>query len=165
MSFMKSSYFLTILAGFVLSSAPSQAACYSKDQAEADQGIRIHSELMVIGLNCQHMGMRQGENLYMTYRNFTNQYNELFAGYEETLLQFYKQRGDAKPLDSLNTLRTLYANKISKDAAGMRPDIFCSNYAPRISKAAVMSRDELKSWAATIFPTHPVSYPLCDAAG
>ena len=32
--------------------------CYSAAEAEADQGIRIHSELMVIGLNCQVIGKR-----------------------------------------------------------------------------------------------------------
>lgn len=150
---------------FFLTAPAAFAACYSKAEAEADQGIRIHSELMVIGLNCQHMGMRHGENLYMTYRTFTSKYADLFAGYEQTLLDFYKARGDVKPVSSLNDLRTVYANKISKDAASMRPDIFCSTYAPRISKAAVMNREEIKAWAATIFPSHPVSYPLCASGG
>ena len=35
-------------------------ACYSRKEAEAEQGIRIHSELMVIGLNCAHMADANG---------------------------------------------------------------------------------------------------------
>ena len=46
----------------------------------------------------------------------------------------------------------------------MRPDIFCSRYAPRVKKAAVMKEDEIKKWAATMYPGHPVSYPICKAA-
>ena len=36
---------------------PAEAGrqCYTHEEAEAEQGIRIHSELMVIALNCQHM--------------------------------------------------------------------------------------------------------------
>ena len=31
------------------------SACYTKDEAIAEQAVRIHSELMVIGLNRHHM--------------------------------------------------------------------------------------------------------------
>lgn len=135
--------------------------CYSPVEAEADQGIRIHSELMVIGLNCQHMGMRHGDDLYGTYRSFTNKNADLFARYEEILIHFFGKNGDAKPEASLNELRTQYANKISKDAAGMRPDIFCATYAPRVFKASEMDRKAFRTWAATIYPNHPVTYPVC----
>ena len=37
---------------FIFSSQSVFASCYSSKEAEAEQGIRIHSELMVIGLNC-----------------------------------------------------------------------------------------------------------------
>lgn len=30
------------------------AACYTSAEAEAEQAIRLHSELLVIGLNCRH---------------------------------------------------------------------------------------------------------------
>lgn len=135
--------------------------CYSAMEAEADQGIRIHSELMVIGLNCQHMGKRYGQNLYGSYRQFTANRGDLFAMYERVLMDFFKKRGDSNPESSLNTLRTKYANKISNDAATMRPDIFCAKYAPRIQQASAMKSDDFRKWAAMIFPQHPVSYPLC----
>ncbi len=135
--------------------------CYSPAQAEAEQGIRIHSELMVIGLNCQHMGARAGMNLYGTYRKFTASHADLFEKYENIMMRFYKKRGDAKPVASLNTLRTQVANKISNDAAKMRPDIFCATYAPRITKASTMSEIELRKWASMTFKSHPLTYPSC----
>jgi hypothetical protein len=135
--------------------------CYSTAEAEADQGIRIHSELMVIGLNCQHMGMRHGQNLYGTYRQFTADNADIFGDYETTLINFFKRTGAANPVGKLNDLRTRYANKISTDAAKMRPDIFCGKYGPRVMQAAKMKKEDIRKWASMPFDKHPVSYPMC----
>jgi hypothetical protein len=158
---------LLIALLLTLGGTPAFAAstCYTPAEAEADQGIRIHSELMVIGLNCQAIGARFGDNLYGDYRKFTADHAKLFAGYESTLIDFFKKNGSANPTASLITLRTNYANKISNEAASMRPDIFCSKYAPRIGQAKVMNETQIHKWAATIFPNHPVSYPVCKKAG
>lgn len=54
-------YFMLAFILLGLTSASSFAAsCYRAGEAEAEQGIRIHSELMVIGLNCQHMATANG---------------------------------------------------------------------------------------------------------
>ncbi len=140
------------------------AVCYTMDEAEAEQGIRIHSELMVIGLNCQHMaaGRAAEKNLYLQYREFTAEHMNLFTSYEGKLLKYFKKRGDKDPEATLNTLRTAFANKISLDAAKMRPDLFCGRYAPRIEKVAAMDGTTLRQWAGTFFPSHPVSQPICE---
>jgi hypothetical protein len=130
-------------------------------EAEAEQGIRIHSELMVIALNCQHLGSKKEENLYVQYKKFTKKHEDIFAGYERTLIKFYDHEGKKNPERELHELRTTFANKISKDAAVMRPDGFCKVYAPRIAKAGKMDDNELHVWASTIFPSHPVSRSLC----
>lgn len=153
---------LVMLFLFVAVPAAQAKSCYSTVEAEAEQGLRIHSELMVIGLNCQHMGKRYGMNLYGDYRSFTSKYSDLFAKYETVLMDYFKSRGDAKPVASLNTLRTNLANKISRDSAQMRPDVFCSKYAPRIEQASAMNLQDVRKWAATTYPSHPVSQPMCD---
>ena len=150
-----------VLLVFLPIAAQAESSCYSNAEAEAEQGIRIHSELMVIGLNCTHMGARAGINLYGQYRQFTADHGDLFATYEKILLKHYKDTGSLNPEADINKLRTGYANKISKDAAGMRPDIFCSKYAPRVLKASEMQRDDIRRWAATIYESHPVSKPMC----
>lgn len=154
---------LLLFTAFMISAVSTASAgdCYSPVEAEAEQGIRIHSELMVIGLNCQAMGARKGMNLYGDYRQFTATHADLFAKYEEILMDHFKNNGGGKPEAQLNTLRTGFANKISNDAAAMRPDVFCSRYAPRIIKASKMSRDDIRRWASTFHETHPVSRPLC----
>ena len=135
--------------------------CYSKAEAEAEQGLRIHSELMVIGLNCQHMGARIGMNLYSQYRQFTADHADLFSTYEKIMMKYFKQNGIENPKRQLDTLRTDFGNKISNDVAAMRPDVFCSRYAPRVIKASTMDKTDLRQWAATIYPEHPVSKPVC----
>lgn len=151
--------FIALIA--LLPATAQASSCYSNAEAEAEQGIRIHSELMVIGLNCTHMGAKAGINLYGQYRQFTADHGDLIATYEKILLRHYKKVGSRNPEADINTLRTGYANKISKDSASMRPDIFCSKYAPRVIAASDMQRDDIRKWAATIYPSHPVSKPLC----
>ena len=137
------------------------ASCYRPQEAEAEQGIKILSELMVIGLNCQHLASANGKNLYVAYNDFTTRNASLFGGYEEVLMDYFRKNGRNADA-SIHKLRTDFANKISKDAADMRPDIFCARYSPRIIQASSMSREDIRKWAATIYPSHPVSKPLCD---
>lgn len=153
-----------LIFGALIAFMPLQAlagSCYKSHEAEAEQGIRIHSELMVIGLQCQHMATANGKNLYAAYREFTARHGDLFGNYESTMMGYFQKSGISNPDKEMHTLRTTFANKISKDAANMRPDIFCKSYAPRIVQASAMSREELRNWAATIYPSHPVSKPLC----
>lgn len=155
-------YIFTLIVGMILPlNAQAESQCYSKLQAEAEQGLRIHSELMVIGLNCQHMAKRYNMDLYGRYRQITQRHSDLFALYEKEMMKFFISRGDQNPEASLNTLRTSFANKISHDAAEMRPDIFCGTFAPRMNKVYDMSEPDLRGWASTIYDTHPVSYPVC----
>lgn len=146
----------------LLTNAAHAGSCYSNAEVEAEQGIRIHSELMVIGLNCQAMGQRAGMNLYGDYRQFTAEHASLFAKYEEILMAHFTKNGGAKAEAQLNALRTNFANKISNQAASMRPDVFCSKYAPRITKASEMSQTDVRRWAATVHASHPVSRPVCN---
>lgn len=142
-------------------SSPAFGKCYSSREVEAEQGVRILSELMVIGLNCQHLTPKGQENLYNQYKKFSLKHESLFSGYEDTLLNFYRAEGDSNPEAKLHQMRTDVANKISKDAAVMRPDAFCAAYAPRISKAGKMPEPKIRQWASTVFPGHPVSRAVC----
>lgn len=156
-------HFKYILAMILVCAFSTQALakCFSMQEAEAEQGIRIHSELMVIGLNCQHLWPKNQKNLYTQYQDFTRTNAHLFSEYEKTLLRAYESEGMSNPEKHLHQVRTDFANKISKDAAVMRPDAFCATYAPRVPKAAKMTNAQIRKWASTIFPNHPVSHPVC----
>lgn len=151
--------FVLISSFFAVNTA--NAACYNAAEAEAEQGIRIHSELMVIGLNCQHMTPRGWKNFYQEYREITNRHQSLFSQYEQTLVGFYSRNG-SNAEKKIHTLRTDFANKTSTDAAKMRPDVFCANFAPRIPKVGKMSRAEFQQWAASTSQTQPLSQSRCN---
>lgn len=153
------SFFFTIFTVF-----PSHAGdrCYTRVEAEAEQGIRIHSELMVIGLNCMHMSGAKGENLYTKHQEFTAKHQKLFADYERIMMEYSRLNGEKDPEAVLHSMRTNFANKISNDVAIMRPDIFCKTYAERIEKVSKMDGTALRKWASTPFPGHPVSRPMCE---
>ena len=155
-------FFGVCLVAMCFNLPASAKSCYSMAEAEAEQGIRIHSELMVIGLNCQHMTPAGHENYYAQYRQFTALHQALFKNYEDRLIAYFKRTGQSNPVGALNDLRTSFANKISQNAAKMRPDVFCSRYMERIEKAQRMDNQKIRKWATTFYETHPVSHPICD---
>lgn len=154
--------FLIAFCLSVLLTSPAYAsACYTAAEAEAEQGIKIHSELMVIGLNCQHLYKAKGQNLYSAYRSFASKNASLFTGYENSLIGYFSRTGSADGETQLTQMRTQFANKIANDAARMRPDQFCKHYAGRIDKVSGMSTANIKKWAGTFYPSHPTSRPIC----
>ena len=157
---MKKQIVASVLALSLFASSGAKA-CYTAREFEAEQGVRIHSELMVIALNCQHMTPRGWKNFYQQYQEITAKNSSLISGYEKTLIGYYKREGVANPELKFHDLRTSFANKVSMDAARMRPDIFCATYAPRLPKVDRMSKADFKQWASNILPGHPVSEPIC----
>lgn len=137
----------------------AMAKCYNAEQLEAEQGLRIHSELMVIALNCQHLA--QGASLYRQYENFTQTNLGLIAGYEDTMRAFFAAEGKTGETE-LNDFRTKLANRIAGEAVRLQPNVFCNAYGKRITQANGMSRDKLRKWAQTIFPTYPLTRSICD---
>lgn len=135
--------------------------CYTPAEAEAEQGIRIHSELMVIALNCQHMTPSGWKNFYVQYQQITARNAALIGNYENILINYFALAGKSNPERAFHDLRTSFANKVSTDAAQMRPDIFCATYAPRLPKVDKMTTADFQSWAANIEASHPVSKPMC----
>lgn len=152
---------LVLISLVTMISTASAAGCYSAKEAEAEQGIRIHSELMVIGLNCQHMTPRGWKNFYQEYREITARNKSLFGNYEQTLISFNSRNGSGNAERALHDMRTNFANKVSTDAAQMRPDIFCATYAPRIPKVGKMSNAELQQWISSSAQTQPLTKSRC----
>lgn len=140
--------------------AAAFANCYSEAEAEAEQAIRIHSELMVIGLNCQHMTPAGRKNFYLAYRDITNRHADLFSGYESTLISYYKRQG-GNAERKVHDLRTSFANIASTNVAQQRPDVFCSRNVRRISQVDAMSRGELQQWAAQSSQTQGLTRSIC----
>ncbi len=134
-------------------------ACYSAKEFEAEQGVRIHSELMVIGLTC--MKMQGGQELYSKYQTFTAKNSALIAEYEASLINYYSQQGVAKPEKKFHTLRTNLANEISRRAIKMSTLHFCKKYASHVDRALAMDQQKLRRWAQHVWPNQPTTKPVC----
>ena len=135
------------------------AACYSTLDLEAEQGIRIHSELMVIGLTC--IRMPGGGALYDGYEQFTRKNAGLIGGYESELINHYKDEGVPDPEKKLHTLRTDVANDISRKAIAMSTLSFCEKYAGHIDQALAMDEGTVRRWAQHVRPDQAAAEPLC----
>lgn len=158
----------TVTLGFValcvsasLSYAAAGKSCYTMDEAEAEQGIRIHSELMIIGLNCSHIRQVGGSSLFSKYRQFTSSHKDLFEYYEGKLMDYFERTGSRNPEKELNSMRTDFANTLANDVAQMRPDVFCHRYAKRIDEVSGLTTSNIRKWASTFYSSHPVSNPIC----
>lgn len=143
----------------LIASLPAMAAsCYNAAQLEAEQGLRIHSELMVIALNCQHLA--QGAQLNHEYEQFTRKNLSLIEGYENTMRAFFAAEGKTGEKE-LNDFRTALANRIANEAVRLQPNVFCRAYGGRVAQALAMDQAQLRLWAQTVFPTYPITRPVC----
>lgn len=152
--------FSCFIALSIIMAGPVQAGqeCYSNFEFEAEQGLRIHSELMVIGLTCQKAP--GGSGLYNKYRIFTKRNGAMLQQYENAMLSYFRQNG-MDPEKALHYLRTGLANEISRKAVSMNVAAFCSRYGGRIDRALAMDHDTLRRWAQKQWPSQPPTQPLC----
>lgn len=139
-------------------SAQSSAGCYSDFEFEAEQGLRIHSELMVIGLTCQKSP--GGAALYGKYQTFTRKNQYLIEEYENSMMNHYRDSGQ-NPTRALHHLRTGLANEISQKAIMMNVSTFCRHYGSRVEQALGMDHDTVRRWARKEWPKQPPSKPRC----
>jgi cell division protein FtsB len=153
------SVFTSLVISLSVSTPAWAGACYSSAEYEAEQGLKIKNELMVIALNCQHMAYRKG-NLYLRYREISRQNEDLFKMYEQTLMNYYRNNGQNADRE-IKSLNTNLANKVAVKSANMRPDIFCYNHRDYIEQALEMDREAFRRWAKQPNPSEPTSRPLC----
>ena len=133
--------------------------CYTAHEYEAEQGLRIHSELMVIGLTC--LKMPGGRQIYDKYARFTQKNQSLIAEYETEMIGYYRHEGAPNPEKNLHTLRTNLANDISKHAIQMSTASFCQAFSSRVDQALAMDQSKIRKWAQQVWPKTPASHPVC----
>ncbi|MDE1151111.1 MAG: hypothetical protein PW788_01120 [Micavibrio sp.] len=153
---------IAVLFALCLTATAATAAtsgCYSPKEIEAEQGLRIHSELMVIGLTC--MRMPQGQQNYMKYQSFTQKNSHLISKYETDMIDHYRAEGAKNPEAKLHTLRTTLANQISQHAIQMSTSTFCQRFSPRIDQALAMDQKKFRSWAQHVYPGTKTFEPTC----
>ena len=143
---------MAVLLSLQATAASAAPACYNIAEFEAEQGLRIHSELMVIGLTCAKMP--NGAALYGKYQQFTAKNKNLITMYENALIAHYGAEKE------FHAMRTGLANRISQLAIGNVVG-FCNAFSPRIDAALGMDQEKIRRWAQQVWRDAPTSKPIC----
>lgn len=130
---------LVFLCALLLATVnPAFAACFSAQDQENEQLIRLHSQLMVITLTCRTDST--GVPLPAGYQHFTTTHLNKIKNAERTLMQ--KLGGGTARLDRL---RTEFGNEYSRELAKMSPLDYCATYRDTLWPTVRLAEPELKA--------------------
>jgi len=149
-----------LLFALIIGTSATANACYSEAEAEAEQGLRIHSELMVIGLNC--VKMQGGDDTYNKYKTFTSNNADLISKYENAMIDYYTAEGYPNPEEALHSLRTTMANNISEYAVEMSVLSFCDMFSERLNVLEDIDSEQFSEWAKLAVKDNPSGEPKCE---
>lgn len=152
-----------LAAAVAVAAAPAAAApaCYSPSEFEAEQAIRLHTELMVVGLTCQRLD--PAKDAFGSYQKFTTKHRRALMEYESRLLSHFKRVEKGGGEKSFHAFRTEVANEVAQRAALMLPASYCAVGQAVVDRAAAMSADEFKRSVADASDGGLIfSRPPCD---
>lgn len=150
---------------FILALMPSvalAAQCYTPDQFRAEQVVRYHSQMMVIGMLC---GGPYKQDTYAAYQAFTKRHEHTIRAEEDRLIAFFRQSGAASPTRALHDLRTGLANEMSMRAMNAR-GAYCRSMVSRYVQAKKVDPETFRQWIKTLSPASDLrsTRPVCAAA-
>ncbi len=152
---------IVALVLFSVISVNAQAACYTPEQFRAEQAIRYHTRLMVLGMLCKGV-LKQ--NTYADYQSFTKRNQSVINEQENRLVGYFKQTRQPNPERALHSLRTDLANRISVQAT-RSVVAFCQYYTKEWRQSKSMTPLSFKQWIASLNwqKTTETSRPVCGA--
>ncbi|NYZ11699.1 hypothetical protein HL658_03990 [Azospirillum sp. RWY-5-1] len=161
-----SSMVAVAVAGGALSAAAAPAPkpiCYSRAEHAAEQLIRLHTEMMVVGLTCQSVVPEQ--NPFGKYHEFTVKNRAAISSSEALLIDHFRKTKSGNATRSFDTYRTELANEVSRRSATIGVGVYCSELVDRVKNAVTLTADDLKiltSDEKTAGLLLLSSRPLCD---
>jgi len=153
------------LAG-LLAGGPVQAttagACLTPEEFQAEQAIRLHTELMVISLTCQQAIPAGSPNLFDQYKQFTSRHQARIRTWEQALVAHFKRQGKGNAVRRLDSFRTRLANEASQRAIALTAPVFCANHVPLVAAALEMDEAALVRVVQGEGAVQVASVPRCD---
>lgn len=121
--------------------AARAAECYSPAEYEAEQALRLQSELTVIAYGCPTPpGMPP---LPVQYGNFVRSHQKQFAQWQGTLRTYLRKTLGGNVDRNFDNLASLISNQLSNRQALVSPITFCEAEMGRFGQLVTMSADEL----------------------
>lgn len=103
--------------------AAAAPACYTKAEFEAELALRLHTELMVVGLTCHKMDLAQ--DFFGKYQQFTTRHRAVLIDFERRLVEHFRRVERAGGERRFHSFRTALANEVAQRAALLTPAAYC----------------------------------------
>lgn len=132
----------TAKASAAKSAVGKPAACYSEAEHAAEQLIRMHTEMMVVGLTCQQV--MPDKKPFNLYQDFTIKNRALVSNSEAALINHFRKHSSGNPTRQFDMYRTELANEISRRAAVIGTGGYCANFVDRSKTATELTPDDLR---------------------
>jgi hypothetical protein len=126
------------------SAAWAKPACYSAAEYDAEQAVRLHTELMVIGLTCN--AIEADRKLFSKYQQFTTKNRASLMNWEKVLIGHFRETDKSNPTRRFDDFRTVVANEIAQRSALLTPPVFCQTHSDIVDQALSLSESDLKRY-------------------
>lgn len=137
--------------------------CYSRTESAAEQTIRMHTEMMVVGLTCR--SVMPDKKPFDLYQDFTVKNRALISRSEAEIMAHFRKMGAANPTRQFDMYRTEMANEISRRAATIGTPLYCSTFVDRSKAATELTPDDIRVLTSDEKEAglmHLSTQPLCD---
>ncbi len=144
-------------------SGPATPACYNRSEHAAEQLMRLHTEMMVVGLTCRTVV--PDKKPFDLYQDFSVKNRALLSSSEASLIAFYKRSGGGNATRQFDMFRTELANEVSRRASTIGIAQYCANFVDRSAAAKDLTADDLRTLTSdekSADLMHLASRPLCD---
>lgn len=152
-----------LLAGTVSLPALAKAPCYTRAEAEAEQAIRLHTELMVVGLTCAEMNPAAGPSLFAQYKEFTLRHKDELGRWEKALIGHFKRHHKGNATRHFDSFRTRLANEMSQRAIALTTPVFCQSHVPMVARAGALTQADLRHLVSAEPAVRLTAAPRCEA--
>jgi hypothetical protein len=156
---------LILFAVMLLLPAGAYAAgkqCYTPEELDAEQMLRLHSELMVITVTCHQAS--DGEDLVPHYTHFTKANLPLIQSAEHTMAHYYRVNYGGDGLARLDKLRTELANEYGQETADISAPVFCGDRRDKVVKMDHKPPADVNDEVLLMAKEHKSYVHLCRAA-
>jgi hypothetical protein len=133
-------------------------ACYTAEEFEAEQGLRLHTDMEVIMLTCKYDGYKRP--LRDSYATFLKKYSKTIRKWENVIARSYAETGGSRN-EVIDNFRTALANQKSHEAADLTPRQFCIKWANWMPAVAAWNQQQLLQYVHTPEPAVRPRKPPC----
>ena len=151
------------LSSLGVAEANAKNVCYTRAEHAAEQILRMHTEMMVIGLSCQQVMPTAAP--FKVYQDFTVKHRADLSKAESTMQGHFRKHVSGNATKNFDSYRTELANEVSRRASTIGRGHYCSTFVERSKAAFELSAADLKVLTAEEKKADMMALskrPLCD---